>query len=107
MLRRSVLLVLVAVGPVAGQDGPAKPPPVEYIDSHFENASPLWYEFAADGTVAVHLTYDHERGAPNRAAGHIHFKIEAKAGAKLTLEFKNIDNVYNGRPGSVAGEMKA
>jgi hypothetical protein len=107
MLRRSFLLVVVAIGPnpAPGQEIPA--PPVAYIDTHFENASPLWYEFAADGTVAVHLTYDHERGSPNRAAGHIHFKIEAKAAAKLTLEFKNIDNVYNGRPGSVAGEMKA
>ncbi len=45
--------------------------------------------------------------SPNRAAGHFHFRIHAKPGAVLKLEFKNLDNVYNGRPGSVANELKA
>jgi hypothetical protein len=81
--------------------------PLEFIDTSFENASPVWYEFAPDGTVLVHLLYDHERSSPNRAAGHIHIKLHAKPGAKLTLEFKNLDNVWNGTPGSVARELKA
>jgi hypothetical protein len=80
--------------------------PLEFIDTSFENASPVWYEFAGDGTVMVHLLYDHERSSPNRAAGHIHIKLHAKSGAKLTLEFKNLDNVWNGNPGSVARELK-
>jgi hypothetical protein len=80
---------------------------VEFIDTSIENASPLWYETAADGVVRVHLVYDHERDSPNRAAGHIHFRIHAKAGAKLTLEFVNLDNVWNSTPGSVARELKA
>lgn len=80
---------------------------LEYIDTSFENASPLWYDFADDGTVQVHLLYDHERSSPNRAAGHFHFLLHAKPGAKLTLEFKNLDNVWNGKPGSVAKELKA
>src|SRR4029453_9917233 len=50
--------------------------------------------------------YDHERASPNRAAGHINFVLHATPGAKLTLEFKNLDNVWNGQPGSVAGELK-
>ena len=79
---------------------------LEYIDTSFENASPLWYDFAADGTIAVHLIYDHERSSPNRAAGHFHFRLQAKTGSKLTLEFKNLDNVWNGKPGSVARELK-
>lgn len=79
---------------------------LEFIDTSFENASPLWYEFAADGTVVVSLLYDHERSSPNRAAGHFHFLLHAKPGSKLTLEFKNLDNVWNGRPGSVAKELK-
>jgi predicted amidohydrolase len=77
-----------------------------YIDSTFENASPVWYEVGDDGVVNVQLMYDHERNGGNRAAGHFHFAIEAKPGAKFTLEFKNLNNVYNGRPGSVAAEWK-
>lgn len=79
---------------------------LEFIDTSFENASPLWYEFAPDGTLNVYLLYDHERSSPNRAAGHFHFLLQAKAGSQLTLEFKNLDNVWNGRPGSVAKELK-
>jgi Zinc carboxypeptidase len=83
------------------------PPPagVEFIDTSFENASPLWYDVVG-GVVRIHLLYDHERASPNRAAGHIHFAIHGKTGATLTLEFVNLDNVWNGQPGSVAGELK-
>ncbi|MSU63052.1 MAG: peptidase M14 [Pedosphaera sp.] len=80
--------------------------PLEFIDTSFENASPLWYDFAPDGTVLVHLLYDHERSSPNRAAGHIHFQLHAKTGSSLTLEFLNLDNVWNGVSGSVARELK-
>jgi Zinc carboxypeptidase len=80
---------------------------LEFIDTGFENASPVWYETASDGTTRVYLMYDHERSSPNRAAGHFHFRLHAKTGAVLTLDFKNLDNVYNGRPGSVANELKA
>jgi Zinc carboxypeptidase len=82
-------------------------PGLEFIDTSFENASPIWYEVAPDGTIVVHLMYDHERGSRNRAAGHFHFRLDAKTGTALTLEFKNLDNIYNGRPGSVADELKA
>lgn len=79
---------------------------LEFIDSAFENGSPLWHEIADDGTIRIHLIYDHERASPNRAAGHVHFKIHARTGAKLILEFVNLENVWNGRPGSVAREMR-
>lgn len=78
---------------------------LEFIDTSFENASPLWYD-VVDGVVRVHLLYDHERASPNRAAGHIHFLIHARAGARLTLELRNLDNVWNGQPGSVARELR-
>ena len=89
--------------------GAAKPPGtgLEFIDTGFENASPLWYETAPDGTVLVHLLYDHERSSPNRAAGHFHFRLHASPGSTLTLEFRNLDNVWNGRKASVADELKA
>ncbi|HEV3484000.1 MAG TPA: M14 family zinc carboxypeptidase [Vicinamibacterales bacterium] len=79
---------------------------LEYIDTSFENASPLWYERAPDGSIHLHLLYDHERASPNRAAGHIHFLVHARAGTSLTLEFRNLENVWNGQPGSVARELK-
>lgn len=92
---------------VAAEAPPAPPAaPLEFIDTSFENASPLWYEFGEDGTVMVHLIYDHERNSPNRAAGHFHFRLQAAKGRKVTLEFKNLDNVWNGRPGSVAKEIR-
>jgi len=77
-----------------------------FIDTSIENASPVWHESASDGTIRVHLLYDHERSSPNRAAGHIHFRLHATPGTRLTLEFVNLDNVWNGRPASVAGELK-
>jgi hypothetical protein len=105
MYRRIAFAVLVLV-----VTAPAPAPaahPLQYIDTGFENASPLWYEVAADGTVEVHLLYDHERSSPNRAAGHFHFRLVTPTGSALTLEFKNLDNVYNGRKASVAGELRA
>lgn len=78
-----------------------------FIDTSFENASPVWYDPESNGLVRVHLLYDHERGAPNRAAGHLHILVNATPGAKLNFEFTNLENIYNGRPGSVAREMRA
>ena len=98
-------LVLLATAPASAQTAPAAQ--VEFVDTGFENASPLWYDTADDGTIQIHLVYDHERSSPNRAAGHIHFRLHAPAGSKFVLEFLNLDNVYNGRPGSVARELKA
>ena len=89
----------------APQAGTA-PAGFEFIDTSFENASPLWYDFDPNGTINLHLLYDHERSSLNRASGHFHFLIDAKPGAQLTFEFKNLDNVWNGRPGSVANELQ-
>ena len=100
-----------ATAATAATQAPATPPAaparpgLEFIDTSIENASPLWYD-VADGVVRLHLIYDHERASPNRAAGHVHFRIQAQPGITLTLEFLNLDNVWNGQPGSVAGELK-
>jgi hypothetical protein len=79
---------------------------LEFIDTSFENASPVWYEQTADGTILVHLLYDHERASPNRAAGHIHLLLHARPGSRLTLEFTNLDNVWNGVRSSIARSVK-
>lgn len=81
-------------------------PALQFIDSNIENGSPVWYDFMDDGAVRVHLLYDHERNSPNRAAGHIHFRLFAAQGAKITLEFVNLDNVWNSTAGSIARELK-
>jgi len=106
---RVLLIITVLCSAIAtarvevSQDGSGG---LEFIDTSFENASPAWYERDADGTIQIHLLYDHERSSPNRAAGHIHLRLRGTPGAKLTLEFRNLDNVYNGAPGSVAAELK-
>jgi hypothetical protein len=102
LLSASIASAFLVASADAGQS-PA--PAVGFIDTSVENASPLWYE-VVDNVVRIHLLYDHERESPNRAAGHIHFVIHARPGASLTLEFRNLDNVWNGQPGSVAGELK-
>jgi hypothetical protein len=97
-------LTLLVLATARGAVKPDVPAP-DFIDTGFENASPLWYD-VVDGVVRIHLIYDHERASPNRAAGHVHFRLHARRGARFTLEFRNLDNVWNGQPGSVARELK-
>jgi hypothetical protein len=107
ILSLSLALAVETLGHLAAQSPPAPPSGIAFVDTSFENASPLWYEAGPDGVLNLHLLYDHERASPNRAAGHIHFKLVGTAGATVTLEFRNLDNVWNGQPGSVARELKA
>lgn len=107
----AVLLWLCPV-PAAVQEPARAPTPaerlaaagLEFIDTGFENASPLWYEVDAEGLVQIHLVYDHERASPNRANGHWHFRLHGRPGAKLGLVINNLENIYNGRAGSPANE---
>jgi len=106
-----VVLALICSAPVfAQQDNPNRvptvPTDVSYIDTGFENGSPLWYEIEPDNFIRIHLNYDHERESPNRAVLHFHFKVHAKPGSKLTFEFDNLDNVWNRQKSRVSGEMK-
>lgn len=88
-------------------DAGAQPVPgIFHLDTSIENASPLWYEAASNNTVLVHLLYDHEYASSNRAAGHVHFLIHGEPGTKFRLELTNLDNIYNGKPGSVSKELK-
>ena len=75
---------------------------LKFIDTSFENASPLYYEVDVDGNINVFLVYDHERCSPNRAAGHWHFRLQARQGSKQTILFNNLLNVWNGRQSSIA-----
>jgi hypothetical protein len=35
------------------KDNPDRPPSLDFIDTSFENASPVWYDFGRDGSVSV------------------------------------------------------
>ncbi|HVJ69691.1 MAG TPA: hypothetical protein VM510_17065, partial [Caulifigura sp.] len=105
-------LLVVPVIASAQQDKPNPnavpqiPTDLIYIDTGFENGSPLWYEVEPDNLIRIHLNYDHERESPNRATLHFHFKVFAKPGSKLTFEFDNLDNVWNQMKSRVSGELK-
>ena len=101
---RCVLVLLLICGWLVPRGFAAT---LEFIDTSFENASPVWYEIETNGTIQVHLLYDHERSSPNRAAGHFHFRVHAPTGSKLTLEFRNLENVWNGQQSSISRELKA
>jgi Zinc carboxypeptidase len=112
MLRLMALSVAIALA-VSGNQLDSSPSlstqdsvaALDFIDTTIENGSPMWYEIV-DNVIRLNLIYDHERSSPNRAAGHVHFVLHARPGASFTLEFRNLDNVWNGQPGSVAGELK-
>lgn len=96
------LLILAVIGSAFAAEA-GRPPllprvaGLDFIDTSFENASPLWYEQAADGTILLRLIYDHERESANRASGHVNFRIQAQKGAELTFEFTNLENAWNSR----------
>jgi hypothetical protein len=71
-----------------------------FLNTTFENASPLYWEADANNVVHVYLIYDQERASPNRANGHWFFQVQAKPGAELTFVLHNFDNVWNGQKGS-------
>ncbi len=71
-----------------------------FINTSFENASPLYWEIDPDRTIQIYLVYDYERNSPNRANGHWYFQLQAKKGSDLTLVLNNFDNVWNGKKGS-------
>lgn len=73
--------------------------PLVFINTNFENASPLDWVVGEDGVVQVTLLYDHERSSPNRANGHWHFEVIAEKGSELTFILKDFNNIWNGRRG--------
>jgi hypothetical protein len=101
-----VLVGCLSLSPFRAQ--PTQPAPAavlpdtgfEFINTSFENASPLHWEVDADGVIQVYLVYDQERSSPNRANGHWHFQLQAKPGSKLKVVLNNLDNVWNGRKSS-------
>jgi len=109
MVQRPLLSLPLAAVPVilailwlAGfaHAGAAGPSGLIYINTSFENASPLYWETDAAGLVHVYLVYDQERASPNRANGHWFFEVQAAPNTQCTLVLHNLDNVWNGKRGS-------
>jgi hypothetical protein len=71
-----------------------------FLNTTFENGSPLYWEADANNVVNIYLVYDQERASPNRANGHWFFQVQSKPGAELTFVLHNFDNVWNGQKGS-------
>ena len=51
-------------------------PDLAYINTSFENASPLYWEADPNGLVHVCLVYDQQRNSPNRANGHWFLQLQ-------------------------------
>ena len=99
-----VLCLMVWIVPVTpGQNGDSERT-FEFINTSFENASPLYWEIEADGSIVVNLIYDHERGSINRENSHWYFQLQAKAGSDQTIILKNFDNIWNGMTVSPVSE---
>ncbi len=80
--------------------------PVKYINSSFENASPVYWEYNPDGSVQITCLYDHERESPNRASNHWHFQVQASKGANLVLYLNFFDQVWNGKASANFSRIK-
>ncbi|WP_353718353.1 M14 family zinc carboxypeptidase [Dyadobacter sp. 676] len=70
--------------------------PKIFINTGFENASPMNWRIDSAGRVIGSMVYDHERFSPNRAVNHYHFRVEAAVGTEVTLILENFDNIWNG-----------
>ena len=71
---------------------------IKFIDSYFENASPVTWAIQGDTIVKISLIPDYERETLNRQTDHWYFKIEATKGT--TIKFilsKQEADIYNGR----------
>jgi hypothetical protein len=94
----SITLLMIYSLPGNGQE--TKKMNVKFVDYFFENASPVNWYMQGDTAMRIWVMYDYERESINRQATHWHFKLEADPGTIVKLIFSNLDNIWNGRPGS-------
>ena len=81
-----------------------------FIDTFYENASPLRWEQSEDDAVDLFLMPDHERFSPNRQVTHWNFRIEAppeRVGQRVRLRFRAVSGCWSGQPNMnfVGGRM--
>jgi hypothetical protein len=71
-----------------------------FLDTYFENASPLRWEPMGDGIIRVEPLHDYERSTGNRQSTHWNFKIIVppdRLGQKLKMVMPGTDNIWNGK----------
>lgn len=78
---------------------------IKFIDSYYENASPLIWNAIGDSAIKIDFLYDYERGSLNRQSTHFNFKIEAETGTTLNLILSGFRNIYNGRVNTSYGRQ--
>ena len=72
---------------------------VPFIDTYFENGSPVRWEPMSDGSIRVEPLHDYSL-VGNRASTHWNFKVRVPAelfGRKLTIVMPGTDNIWNGK----------
>lgn len=83
-----------------GSRAPTSTPGI-WVDTYFENASPLVWELKDETTLDVMPLHDHQRFGPNRQLTHWNFKIRSTpemAGKTVTVVMGDAANVWNGKP---------
>jgi hypothetical protein len=73
---------------------------VPFIDTYFENGSPLRWEVLSDSSIRVEPLHDYERVTGNRQSTHWNFKVHVPPdliGRKLTIVMPGTDNIWNGK----------
>lgn len=72
-----------------------------YINTAFENGSPLDWEVRADGVLELWPQFCYQHGPQgNRQLTHWHFRLHATAGESLRLRLPPRDNIWEGSRGS-------
>ncbi|MCP3967026.1 MAG: hypothetical protein GY750_13905 [Lentisphaerae bacterium] len=69
-----------------------------FIDTYYENASPLKWEQNENGIIELELIHDHARFSPNQQITHWNFKIEVPAenvGKTVKVRIHSINCCWN------------
>ena len=71
-----------------------------YLDTYYENASPLFWEQADDGAVEIQFIHDHERFSVNRQFTHFNFKVVVlpeDIAKPVRLRIRPVNNCWSGQ----------
>ena len=68
-----------------------------YINTSFENGSPMNWEERDDGTLVFEPLFDYERGFRNRQLTHWHFSLRGTKGQTVRLRIPPKENIYGGK----------
>jgi len=108
LLSLSLLGGDAGAGPASSPPNPVKNPGI-FIDTYFENASPLRWDLRDGDVVELEMIHDHARFKPNQQLTHWNFKVRAtkeKVGSTITFKVANVEGCWNGVPNLAFGKYK-